>query len=116
MKLEERGANERVKQLVQDGTIQQFTIRVRGANVRALVEVQVDTDGASGEVADQVRSLHGVEAVWELTGDWDVAVLVDAEDTAALNRVVDAIRAIEAAQATRTRVLLNEQTPYNGET
>lgn len=101
----------RVNDLVQDGTIQQFTVRVRGANVRALVEVQVETNVESGAVTQQVHKLPGVEEVWELTGEWDIAALANVDSTNDLNRVVDGIREIPNTNQTRTRVILSERYP-----
>ncbi len=101
----------RVRRLVEDGIIQQFTVRVRGANVRALVEVEVETNVLGDDVADEVLGLPGVEEVWELTGDWDLAALVNTDSTQGLNDVVDGIRRIKPARATRTRVILNERFP-----
>lgn len=105
----------RVKRLIDDGTIQQFTVRVRGANVRALVEVQVEANLLGTEIAGQVLELPGVREVWELTGEWDLAALVDVDSTEALNEVVDGIRRIEPARATRTRVILDERFPTRGD-
>lgn len=104
----------RVSNLVEDGTIERFTVRVRGANVRAIVEVQVETNVISGQVADEILQLPGVEEVWELAGDWDIATLVNVDATEELNEVVDGIRRIDPTRATRTRVILSERFP-NGD-
>lgn len=104
----------RVNDLVDDGTIRRFTVRVRGAAVRALVEVQVETNVLGGEVADEILTLDGVEEVWELAGDWDIAALVTVDSTEELNDVVDGVRRVEPTRATRTRVILSERLP-NGD-
>ncbi len=104
----------RVKQLVEDGTIQRFTVRVRGANVRALVEVQVEVNVNAGKIAEAILGLPGVEEVLELTGDWDIAAVVDVDSTEGLNQVVDGIRDIGSTRATRTRVILTERLPNGG--
>lgn len=101
----------RVRRMEEDGIIQQFTVRIRGANVRALVEVGIETNVLGDDVADQVLELAGVEEVWELTGDWDLVALVNVDSTQGLNDVVDGIRRIKPARATRTRVILNERFP-----
>lgn len=101
----------RVRRMEEEGVIQRFTVRVRGANVRALVEVEIETNVLGDDVADEVLELPGVEEVWELTGDWDLAALVNVESTPGLNEVVDGIRQIKPTRATRTRVILNERFP-----
>ncbi len=101
----------RIQDMVDDGTIQQFTVRVRGANVRALVEVQVHTNVQSGTIAEAVHQLPGIEETWELTGDWDIMALINVDSTDELNHVVDGIRKIDNTQETRTRVILSERYP-----
>lgn len=101
----------RVDRLQEEGVIERFTVRVRGANVRALVEVQVEVNTLSTEVGERILALDGVEAVWELTGDFDLAVLAHADTTEQLNQVVDGVRKIDATRSTRTSVILNELYP-----
>lgn len=105
----------RVKALVEDGVIRQFTIRERGSNIRAVVEVRVTTNVHAGEVGQAVLALPGVQEVWELTGEWDLAALVNVDTTEELNEVVDGIRRIETTEATRTRVILQERYTTQGE-
>lgn len=104
----------RVKRLVDEGVIRQFTVRVRGANLRALVEVQVAANVDSGKLAHAIHGLDGVEEVWELTGEWDIVALVNVDDTDELNAVVDGVRRLGSATATRTRVILNEHYTNGG--
>lgn len=98
----------RVKRLVEDGTIQQFTIRTRGADVRALVEVQVASNVEASGVAQTIRSWEGVEVVWEVTGEHDLVVVAECPTTDTLNDIIDRIRTIEGSQATRSRLILKE--------
>lgn len=114
--LSESAVRARVRRLEDDGVIQGFTVRVRGANVRALVEVQVEVNTLSTEVAERVLALDGVEEVWELTGEYDLAVIANADTTEDLNRVVDGIRKVDSTQSTRTSVVLNELYPDPEET
>lgn len=104
----------RIRRLLDDGVIRQFTVRVRGANLRAIVEVQVQTNVNAADVARAIHTLDGVEEVWELTGEWDIAAIVNVDSAEELNDVVDAIRRIGSATSTRTRVVLHEL--YNGHT
>ncbi|HEX2065469.1 MAG TPA: Lrp/AsnC family transcriptional regulator, partial [Candidatus Thermoplasmatota archaeon] len=67
----------RVKRLVDQGTIRQFTIRTAGSQVKALVEVSVVANIHSGDVAKAIRAWDGVDAVWEITGDNDLLVVAD---------------------------------------
>lgn len=99
----------RVHRMVEAGVIRQFTVRVRGSNVRAIIEVQAAANVETSHVAHAIRDLPGVDEVWELTGDYDIAALVNADSTDGLNDVVDAIRRL-GTTSTRTRVILSEIT------
>lgn len=98
----------RVKRLVEDGTIRQFTVRTTGASVRALVEVQVQANVQTGPIASDIREWDGVETVWEVTGDNDLVVVAECPTTETLNQIIDRIRQIDGANATRSRLILKE--------
>jgi DNA-binding Lrp family transcriptional regulator len=98
----------RVKRLVDEGTIRQFTIRTAGSHVKALVEVAVTANVHTAEVAKRIRSWDGVDAVWEVTGENDILVVADCPTTADLNAIIDRIRDVPGTQATRSRLVLKE--------
>ena len=98
----------RIRRLIDDGIIQAFTVRVRGANVRAVVEATVHEDVLTRVAAEEIRATHGVAEVWEVTGETDLLIIVDVDNTEALNDIIDSIRAAAGTKATRTRVILNE--------
>lgn len=98
----------RMKRLIAEGTIRQFTIRTAGSQVRALVEVAVKANVHTLDVARTIRAWDGVEAVWELTGDNDLMVVADCPTTADLNGLIDRIRQIPGTEATRSRLILKE--------
>lgn len=98
----------RVKRLVEDGVIRKFTIETRGQFVKALIEVQVASNVNSPTVANQIRAWDGVDHVWEVTGEDDIVVVADCRDTGKLNHLIDAIRAIEGTNSTRSRLILQD--------
>ena len=98
----------RVKRLVDEGTIRQFTIRTAGSQVKALVEVNVTANVHTEDVARKIREWEGVDAVWEVTGEHDIIVVADCPTPAALNGVIDKIRDIPGTSATRSRLILKE--------
>ena len=98
----------RMKRLVADGVITQFTIKTAGNQVKALIEVVVERNTQTRDVASAIRAWDGVESVWEVTGEQDMVVVVDCPDTARLNELIDDIRAIPGTDATRSRLILSE--------
>lgn len=98
----------RVKRLQEDGIVRRFTIQTAGSNVKALVEVRIETNIATGKLAGEIAGWDGVERVWEVAGEYDVVVIVDVESTAALNEIIDRIRQFPGTQSTRSRLILKE--------
>jgi DNA-binding Lrp family transcriptional regulator len=98
----------RVKRLLDEGSIRQFTIRTAGSHVKALVEVAVEANVHTADIAKRIREWDGVETVWEVTGDQDILVVADCPTTADLNGIIDKIRSIPGTQATRSRLILKE--------
>lgn len=98
----------RMKRMVEDGTIQRFTVRTAGSAVKALVEVTVEPHHPTEEVAAAIRSWEGIESVWEVTGDKDILVLADCPTTQHLNDLIDRVRTLDGADSTRSRLILKE--------
>lgn len=106
--LSEGAVRARVKDLVQEGVIQRFTIETRGAGLSALLEVAVRVNVEAGEVADHVLGLDGVDRVWELSGETDLMAEIHVDRTEDLNEVIDAVRRTGNVESTRTSLVLKE--------
>lgn len=98
----------RVKRLLAEGTIRKFTLRTAGKGVKALVEVRVRTNVNTSDISTKIAGWDGVEQVWEVSGDNDIVVLVDAPGTEALNDVVERIRGMAETAGTESRLVLKE--------
>lgn len=106
--LSEGAVRGRVKSLVDDGTIQRFTIETQAAGLTSLVELSVRVNVESGEIAEEILAIDGVDRVYELSGGTDLLVEVHVPDTEALNEVIDAIRRTGSIESTRTSLVLKE--------
>jgi DNA-binding Lrp family transcriptional regulator len=98
----------RVKRLVDEGVIREFTIRTAGNAVKAMIDVRFATDSNMEKIASEIGTWPGILRVWEVTGDSDLVVMADVESTAALNDIVDRIRHLGGAESTRSRLILRE--------
>ena len=98
----------RLKKLADEGTIKKFTIQTAGSNVKALIEVRVETNVNTGTLSAQIHKWDGVERVLEGTGEHDIVVIVDVGSTAELNDIIDRIRQFKEVQSTRSRLILRE--------
>jgi len=102
--LTEGGVRNRVKRLVQSGVIEKFTIKQR--DEKAIVLLKITTT----KIRNVVRELGKLaEDIFELAGDYDIAVLLEANTMEELNGKVDAIRELHAVSESRTLVKLVER-------
>ncbi len=99
----------RVEQLVEDGVIERFTVATRTGNVKSMVEVSVDVDVRTGGLTERLAEWHQVDFVWQVSGEEDIVVVVDATDTAALNDIITRVRELDEVINTKTRLILNER-------
>jgi len=98
----------RVKKLVDDGLIQKFTVQTAGSNVKALIEIRIETNVNTASVSQQIQKWDGVERVLEVTGENDIVVFVDVASTSELNDIVERIRQFKEVQSTRSRLILRQ--------
>ena len=98
----------RVEQLVEDGVIERFTVATRRGNVRAMIEISVDVDVDTGGVTDRMAEWPEVDFVWQVSGEEDIVLVVDATDTSDLNDLITRTRELEEVVSTKTRLILDE--------
>ncbi|MBN1109786.1 MAG: Lrp/AsnC family transcriptional regulator [Methanomassiliicoccales archaeon] len=98
----------RVKKLLEEKIIQAFTIKTSSKNVKALVEVKIDVNVNTSEIADQIASFEGVSEVYEVTGEEDIVAIIDVTSSPQLNEIIERIRRFDNVDSTRTRLILKE--------
>ncbi|TFG55962.1 MAG: Lrp/AsnC family transcriptional regulator [Methanomassiliicoccus sp.] len=98
----------RVKKLFEEGVIQAFTIKTSSKNVKALVEVKIDVNVNTSDIADQIAGFEGVSEVFEVTGEEDIVAIIDVTSSPQLNEIIERIRRFDNVESTRTRLILKE--------
>ncbi|MBV0924982.1 MULTISPECIES: Lrp/AsnC family transcriptional regulator [Haloarcula] len=99
----------RVERLVEDGVIERFTVATRTGNVKSMVEVGVDVDVDTSAVTDRIAEWPSVDFVWQVSGEEDIVVVVDAADTGAVNDLITRARELDEVVSTKTRLILDER-------
>jgi len=99
----------RVEQLVDDGTIERFTVATQTGNIKAMIEVGVDVNVDTGAVADRVAEWPEVDFVWQVSGEEDVVLIVDCSDTSEVNDLITQARELDEVVGTKTRLILEER-------
>lgn len=98
----------RVHKMTEDGIIRGFTIKTSSKNVKALVEVKIDVNTDTEEIARELSKYEGVTEVFEVTGDQDIIAIVDVESSQSLNEIIERVRRYDNVLSTRTRLILKE--------
>lgn len=98
----------RVHRMVDEGVIKGFTLKTSSKNVKALVEIRIDVNTDTEEIAKELAEYEGVTEVFEVTGDQDIIAIVDVESSMRLNEIIEKVRHYDSIISTRTRLILKE--------
>jgi DNA-binding Lrp family transcriptional regulator len=98
----------RVERLDEEGVIERFTVSTRTGNLKAMIEIEVDVDVSTTALSDTFAEWEKVDFVWQVSGEEDIVLVVDAADTAALNDLIARARDLDDVISTKTRLLLDE--------
>jgi DNA-binding Lrp family transcriptional regulator len=77
-----------------------------GNKTSAITFISVDSRVETDIVCTKLRELEGVEVIYEITGQHDIAVIISAPTIADINRSVDNLRKIEGVSDTNTVIVL----------
>jgi len=107
LKLSESAVRRRVKNLVDSGTIKKFTIEVGDQNAtKAIVLISVDSSIDTSKVSAKLTKLEGIKTVYEITGQYDITVIISAPTITEINSCIDALRKIPGVTDTNTVIIL----------
>lgn len=98
----------RIKKLTDDGVIRKFTLRTAGSNIKAIIEIKVETNVHTSDISGKISKWHGIEQVYEVSGENDILVVAEAQNTLVLNDLIEKIREFPQVQSTRSRLILKE--------
>jgi DNA-binding Lrp family transcriptional regulator len=99
----------RVDRLIEDEIIERFTVATRTGNVKAMIEIGVDVNVDTAAVTDRIAEWPAVDFVWQVSGEQDIVVVVDAADTDAVNDLITRARELAEVMNTKTRLILDER-------
>ena len=107
LKLSESAVRRRVRNLVDSGTIKRFTIEEGEKNTTsAIVLISVDSTIETPKVSSKLTKLDGVKTVYEITGQYDISVIITAPSIAEINSSIDALRKIPGIIDSNTVIIL----------
>lgn len=99
----------RIERLERNGTIAGYTLRLsdtaRASQIRATVLLSIDPQAQAG-ILTRLRALPAVASAVTTSGRFDLLLLIGAETTAALDRVLDDLGRIPGVRSSETLVHL----------
>ena len=106
--LSEAAVRRGVSNLVKGGTIRRFTIEVDEPQTAtsAITYVSVSPSAPTADVSKKLKSVKGVEMIYETTGAFDIAAIIKGESIAEVNKSVEEIRRLDGVLKTETTIIL----------
>jgi Lrp/AsnC family transcriptional regulator, regulator for asnA, asnC and gidA len=112
--MSESAVRRRVKNLQDVGIIKKFTIDMGPSNkTSAITLISVSSTADTSNVSNHLLSLKGIEVVYEITGQYDIATIIIAPTILEINSYIDEIRKIEGVSDTNTVIILRTLGNFN---
>ena len=87
--------------------IKRFTVELDNKNrTSAITLISVTSTSDTSTVSTALMSLNGVEVIYEITGQYDIAAIISSSSVAEINRCIDDVRRIEGVSDTNTVIVL----------
>lgn len=94
--LSESAIRRRIKNLIDNGIISRFTIEENSSKkTSAITLLSVSSTTDTNSVASKLQDIDGVMVIYEITGQYDVAVIISADSINEINSSIDEIRRIQ---------------------
>ncbi|HXQ93136.1 MAG TPA: Lrp/AsnC family transcriptional regulator [Nitrososphaerales archaeon] len=105
--LSEAAIRRRVSNLIKSGIISKFTIETNvGPQANAISLLSVNPSFPTSEISNRLKKTKGVQSIYEITGEYDIAVIVGGSNIAEINGTIDEIRKLSGIDDTNTVVVL----------
>ncbi|PSQ28358.1 AsnC family transcriptional regulator [Halobacteriales archaeon QS_9_68_17] len=99
----------RVERMTEEGIIERFTVATRKGNVKAMIEISVAVDVDTTAVSERMAEWEEVDFAWQVSGEEDIVLVVDASDTQGVNELITQARELGDVMSTKTRLILDEK-------
>jgi len=105
--LSEGTVRKRIKALVASGIIKRFTVTVGLAEgAEAIALMSVDPSLPTSEFSKALKKFSNVDTVYEITGEYDIAVTISGLNITEVNECLEKIRRLKGISNTNTMIVL----------
>ena len=98
----------RVNSLMKKGIIKKFTIETYEEGISSIAMIRLVPQADIHQIYPKIMKINGVERIFEVTGDFDMIILIRTSDSKNLNKILDDIRATDGIVSTISYVVLQE--------
>ncbi|MCZ6648330.1 MAG: AsnC family transcriptional regulator [Nitrososphaerales archaeon] len=107
--LSEAAIRRRIQNLLNEGTIKRFTIDQTTRKLSsALVLVVVKPGTATSTISGKIRAIQTVQKVYEITGEYEIGVILGASTTDGIRSTIEEIRTLDGVEDTCTSIILRD--------
>ena len=105
--LSESAVRRRIKNLTDNNVIKKFTIEINNSEkTSAITLISVASSSDTSTVTSKLLKLEGVDVIYEITGQYDIAAIISAPTISEINSYMDEVRKIEGVSDTNTVIIL----------
>jgi len=105
--LSEGAVRKRIKGLADAGVIRKFTVKICVAEgAEAITLLATNPAHPTQEVSKSIREIPNVETVYEVTGEYDIVVVISGMNVVEVNECIEKIRRVEGIMKTNTMIVL----------
>ncbi|RUM47153.1 MAG: AsnC family transcriptional regulator [Hyperthermus sp.] len=107
--LSESAVRKRMTKLLRMGIIKKFTIIYdTKTEIKAFILVRTQPPVSVPEISRRILELDNIEAVYEVTGDYDILVMARGDTIDDVNKSIDYIRSIPGVAGTNSMIVLRQ--------
>jgi 2-isopropylmalate synthase len=88
--------------------VMQRSLDVIPHEIHALVMISVESHVYTSAVVRRLKNFTNISNVYEITGEADISIYIKVQNTADLNNMIEALRAIPGIKQTDTRIVLKK--------
>jgi len=105
--LSEGAVRKRIKTLSDSGVIRKFTVKIGVAEgAEAIALLSLNPAFPTQEVSKRIQGILNVETTYEVTGEYDIVVVISGINVVEVNDCVEKIRRVEGITKTNTMIVL----------
>jgi DNA-binding Lrp family transcriptional regulator len=105
--LSEGAIRKRIKVLVDQGVIRKFTVKIGiSEGAEAITLLATNPSLPTQEVSDRIKKIPNVETLYEVTGEYDIVVVISGMNVFEVNECIEKIRRVEGIVKSNTMIVL----------